>query len=140
MENRYNDIKNSILDSISVLVAYIYVAVLLLAMLLKDHQLDNNDLFLAMISVGAVIVDKIGHRKEIMSQVANPKTLNKFKELITEGKNFLIKEQNYEKAAVVRDIEHIINEDGEKLSHNSISKMSDILGFVLRKRKRKCLI
>ncbi len=70
-----------------------------------------------------------------MSQVANPKTLNKFKELITEGKNFLIKEQNYEKAAVVRDIEHIINEDGEKLSHNSISKMSDILGFVLRKEK-----
>lgn len=63
MENRYNDIKNSILDSISVLVAYIYVAVLLLAMLLKDHQLDNNDLFLAMISVGAVIVDKIGEKK-----------------------------------------------------------------------------
>ena len=55
--------KNSILDSISVLVAYIYVAVLLLAMLLKDHQLDNNDLFLAMISVGAVIVDKIGEKK-----------------------------------------------------------------------------
>ncbi len=63
MENRYNDMKNSILDSISVLVAYIYVAVLLLAMLLKDHQLDNNDLFLAMISVGAVIVDKIGEKK-----------------------------------------------------------------------------
>ena len=63
MENRYNDIKNNILDSISVLVAYIYVAVLLLAMLLKDHQLDNNDLFLAMISVGAVIVDKIGEKK-----------------------------------------------------------------------------
>lgn len=55
--------KSNILDSISVLVAYIYVAVLLLAMLLKDHQLDNNDLFLAMISVGAVIVDKIGEKK-----------------------------------------------------------------------------
>ena len=64
MENRYNDIKNSILDSISVLVAYIYVAVLLLAMLLKDHQLDNNDLFLAMISVGAERVIEILNNKK----------------------------------------------------------------------------
>ena len=63
MENRNNNMKNNILDSIPVLVAYLYVTSLILFMLLKDHQLDNNDLFLAIISVGAIIVDKIGEKK-----------------------------------------------------------------------------
>lgn len=51
--------KNNIFNSIPVLVAYLYVTSLILFMLLKDYQLSNNDLFLAMISIGHVIVDRI---------------------------------------------------------------------------------
>ncbi len=51
--------KNNIFNLITVLVAYLYVTSLILFMLLKDYQLSNNDLFLAMISIGHVIVDRI---------------------------------------------------------------------------------
>lgn len=63
--------KSNVLNSLSVLVAYIYVTALLFVMLFKGYQLDNNNLFLTMISVGHVIVDRIKEEKSRIFSLGN---------------------------------------------------------------------
>lgn len=58
-------------------------------------------------------------------------------ETIKEGKNVLVIQQMYDSASQLRNIENILEEDGDKLSVQSIKRIVDITKHIIHESRKK---
>lgn len=56
-------------------------------------------------------------------------------EAIKGTKNIIVRKQNYEDATILRDLESILLNDGDKLSNRSLSAMYSITQTIIKKIK-----